>query len=386
MGGHGVRAVGLILVLVAALTSGGARAALPARIATEIERTAREVQALVQNDAALAGALNNAELATILVRRAHQRAAESMSAAVIGAIAQSPAHAAEIVAVASAIAPQYRDRIVFDAARAFPGFVGALPAAGGQYAAPVYAVQPVYAHAAPVHAHAAPVPAIADTGGGPIEAIDDPFESFNRGVFFVNDQLDTFLIRPIAWTYGFITPDLVKDAIGRAFLNLRAPARFANDLLQGEVGDAGTTGARFLVNSSIGVAGLFDVAAALGHHHHPSDFGQTLHAYGAGAGPYLVIPVLGPSTVRDGMGRVVDVFFDPFTYLLDTVPEGLSLAAGEGIVRREGLIEVLDDVKAGSVDYYAGVRSLYYQDRAVELRRGRPADTSTLDDEFGAFE
>ena len=238
----------------------------------------------------------------------------------------------------------------------------------------------------PVYAQAAPVPAIADTGGGAIEAIDDPFESFNRGVFFVNDQLDTFLIRPIAWTYGFITPDLVKDAIGRAFLNLRAPARFANDLLQGEVGDAGTTGARFLVNSSIGVAGLFDVAAALGHPHHPSDFGQTLHAYGAGPGPYLVIPVLGPSTVRDGTGRVVDVFFDPFTYLLDTVPEGLSLAAGEGIVRREGLIEVLDDVKAGSVDYYAGVRSLYYQDRAVELRRGRPADTSALDDEFGAFE
>ena len=380
MGRHGARAVGLVVVLVAVLASGGsAGAALPAGIAAEIERTAREVQALVQNDAALAGTLNNAELAAILVRRAHQRAAESMSAAVIGAIAQSPAHAAEIVAAASAIAPQYRDRIVFDAARAFPGFVGALPAAGGEYAAPVYAVQPVYAQAAPV-------PAIADTGGGAIEAIDDPFESFNRGVFFVNDQLDTFLIRPIAWTYGFITPDLVKDAIGRAFLNLRAPARFANDLLQGEVGDAGTTGARFLVNSSIGVAGLFDVAAALGHPHHPSDFGQTLHAYGAGPGPYLVIPVLGPSTVRDGTGRVVDVFFDPFTYLLDTVPEGLSLAAGEGIVRREGLIEVLDDVKAGSVDYYAGVRSLYYQDRAVELRRGRPADTSALDDEFGAFE
>ena len=383
MGGHGGRDVGLILILVATLTfsgGGGAQAALPPAIAAEIERTAREVQALVGNDAALAVALNNAELAAILVRRAHQRAAETMSAAVIGAIARSPAHAAEIVATAAAVAPQYRDRIAFDAARAFPGFVGALPAAGGLYAAPVYAPQPVFAQAV------APAPTIADAGGGAIEAIDDPFESFNRGVFFVNDQLDTYLIRPIAWTYGFITPGVVKDAIGRAFLNLRSPARFANDLLQGEIGDAGTTGARFLVNSSVGIAGLFDVAAALGHPHHPSDFGQTLHAYGAGPGPYLVTPVLGPTTSRDSAGRVVDLIFDPLTYLLDTVPENLSLATGEGIVRREGLIDVLDGVKATSVDYYAGVRSLYYQDRAVELLRGRPADTSALDDEFGVFE
>ena len=221
--------------------------------------------------------------------------------------------------------------------------------------------------------------------GGP-EPIDDPFEAFNRGVFFVNDQLDTYLIRPIAWAYGWVTPDPVKAAVRRAFLNLRSPARFANDLLQLEIADAGTTGARFLINSSIGVAGLFDVAAELGHPYHPADFGQTLYTYGSGAGPYLIIPVLGPTTARDGLGRVVDVLFDPFTYLLGTVPEGLSLAAGDGIARREDLIVVLDDVKANALDYYAGVRALYYQDRATDLRRGEPLDSAVFDDEFASFE
>ncbi len=193
-------------------------------------------------------------------------------------------------------------------------------------------------------------------------------------------------MRPIAWVYGWVTPDPVKAAVRRAFLNLRSPARFANDLLQLEIADAGTTGARFLINSSIGVAGLFDVAAELGHPHHPADFGQTLYVYGSGPGPYLMIPVLGPTTGRDGLGRVVDLLFDPFTYLLDTVPEGLSLAVGEALVRREDLILVLEGVKATSVDYYAGVRVLYYPDRAKDLRRGQPADNSAFDDEFAAFE
>jgi phospholipid-binding lipoprotein MlaA len=401
MQGYVIRAVGRLVVILALLAPGAAaRAALAPQLVAEIERAALEAAYLVQNDTAAVAGLNNPELVAIMSQRAHERAADAMSAVIVGAVARNPAQAAEIVAAASAAAPQYRDRFAYDVAKAFPGLAGGYPAGAVQYVVPsydsygtgnygtaVYAPAPAYTQTpvystAPVYAAAEAEPARIS---GP-EPIDDPFEGFNRGVFFVNDQLDTYLLRPIAWAYGWVTPEPVKAAIRRAFLNLRSPARFANDLLQLEIADAGTTGARFLINSSIGVAGLFDVAAELGHPHHPADFGQTMYAYGTGAGPYLVIPLLGPTTARDGTGRVVDLAFHPFSYLLDTVPEGLLLVAGDGIVRREDLIVVLDGVKATSVDYYAGVRALYYQDRAIELNRGQAADSSVFDDEFAAFE
>ena len=421
MADRGMRTVvGCLVVMLALLAPGAAaRAALAPQLVAEIEQAALEAAYLVRNDTAAVAGLNNPELVAIMFQRSHQRAADAMSAVVVGAVARNPAQAAEIVAVASVAAPQYRDRFAYDVAKAFPGLAGGYPLGAVQYLVPsydyygtasygaaVYAPAPAYGYPpAPVYsptpvytptpvyatgpAYAATLPIAAEDEpamiGGP-EPIEDPFEAFNRGVFFVNDQLDTYLIRPIAWAYGWVTPDPVKAAVRRAFLNLRSPARFANDLLQLEIADAGTTGARFLINSSIGVAGLFDVAAELGHPYHPADFGQTLYTYGSGAGPYLIIPVLGPTTARDGLGRVVDVLFDPFTYLLGTVPEGLSLAAGDGIARREDLIVVLDDVKANALDYYAGVRALYYQDRATDLRRGEPLDSAVFDDEFASFE
>ena len=401
MRGYGIQAVGRLVVILALLAPGAvARAALAPQLSAEIEQAALEAAYLVQTDMAAVAGLNNPELSAIMFQRAQERAADAMSAVIVGAVARNPAQAAEIVAAASAAAPQYRDLFTYDVAKAFPGLAGGYAGGAVQYVVPsydyygtgtygtaVYAPSPTYP-ATPVYS-AAPVYAAADTEpaalGGP-EPIDDPLEAFNRGVFFVNDQLDTYLLMPIAWAYGWVTPEPVKAAVRRAFLNLRSPARFANDLLQLEIADAGTTGARFLINSSIGIIGLFDVAAELGHPYHPADFGQTLHAYGSGPGPYLVIPVLGPTTLRDGTGRVVDIFFDPFTYLLNAWPENLSLSAGEGLVRPEDLLVALDTVKANSVDYYAGIRALYYQDRAVELNRGQAADSSVFDDEFAAFE
>ncbi|MEE8171466.1 MAG: MlaA family lipoprotein, partial [Alphaproteobacteria bacterium] len=127
------------------------------------------------------------------------------------------------------------------------------------------------------------------------------------------------------------------------------------------------------------------VASEIGLAPHKADFGQTLHAYGAGPGPYLVLPLLGPSNLRDGTGLAVDVLLNPFTWLLE--PEGnLIIAAGNGLVRREELLELLDALRESSVDYYAALRSLYYQDRAVTLGRGRAPDRSSLDAEFEAFE
>ncbi len=383
--------IGLLLFIIAlTIPAAGARAALPPGVAQELERTARDIQILFRNEVALANGLNNPELAAILVRRAGDRAGDAMSAAVIGAVARYPAHNAEIVALAGAVAPPFRDRIVFDVARAFPGFAAGYQPVVLAYPTPAY--YPPAPQPSLIYGAAAPAPggdrAMDDYfyDDGAADEIYDPLESFNRSIFWFNDQLDSFLIKPIAQVYGFVTPDVAKDAIARGFDNLGAPARFANDLLQGEIGDAGATGARFLINSSIGVAGLFDVAEDLGHPEHSADFGQTLHVYSVGAGPYLVIPLLGPTTLRDGFGGIVDGAFDPLFYMFDTVPVNLAMGGAGGIVKREAFIETLDDLRANSIDYYSALRGAYFQDRDVELRRGAEADSAMFDDAFAAFE
>ena len=145
-------------------------------------------------------------------------------------------------------------------------------------------------------------------------------------------------------------------------------------------------GALLASSNHLGQTGLFDVAENIGLPYHPSDFGQTLHSYGVGAGPYVMVPIMGPTTLRDGAGGLVDTVFEPFTYMLNTWPEGLALDASEGLVKREELFVVLDDTKANSVDYYAGIQALYYQDRAVDLRRGAAPDSTAFDDDFAALE
>ena len=199
---------------------------------------------------------------------------------------------------------------------------------------------------------------------------NDPFESVNRVIFTVNDTLDTYIFRPIAWAYGRIMPDLAKKSINNAFRNLKSPAIFGNDLLQGEISDAGVTLLRFVINSTVGLAGLFEIAEEFDLEHHDADFGQTLHAYNIGAGPYIMIPFIGPASARDGVGRLVDAFMDPIFYLMDPADRTL-FGLGKALVRREELLEQIDELRKTSVDYYVAIRSLYFQDRARILRRGK---------------
>lgn len=209
----------------------------------------------------------------------------------------------------------------------------------------------------------------ADTQAGVASAqFDDPWEGFNRRMFAVHDGIDRVVLRPLAVGYGAVMPEQAQGWIRNAFDNLKGPVRFANDLLQGDFEAARTTAERFVFNSVIGVAGLFDPATDLGLERQPADFGQTLHRYGVRNGPYLFIPVLGPTTVRDGVGQGVDSFFSPLTYVTGTL-EGLAIRAGNGVTFRETLIESLDDLRANSVDYYAAIRSIWYQDRARDLSR-----------------
>jgi ABC-type transporter lipoprotein component MlaA len=147
-------------------------------------------------------------------------------------------------------------------------------------------------------------------------APSDPIEPWNRGVLWVNRGLDKVLFKPITKGYGFVMPNPGKRAVRRFFNNLATPPILVNDLLQGEGKRALVTGTRFVVNTTVGIVGLFDPAASIGLQRHESDFGQTLFLYGVGSGPFLIIPIFGPSTVRDSVGFVVDGALRPDIWLL----------------------------------------------------------------------
>ncbi|MBI1238443.1 MAG: VacJ family lipoprotein [Alphaproteobacteria bacterium] len=203
---------------------------------------------------------------------------------------------------------------------------------------------------------------------------NDPIEGVNRVIFEVNDVLDRFILRPIAIVYRNVVPDFAQDRIRNTLNNLDSPVIFANDLMQGEFDRAGATMSRFMINSTVGVAGLFDVADELGVPRHTEDFGQTLAVWGLGEGPYLYLPLLGPSNPRDLVGRIVDMGLDPLSYVdwededLEWVPYtryGLDV-----VDLRARNIEVLDNLRKTSVDYYAAIRSSYRQLRNDAIRNG----------------
>lgn len=201
-----------------------------------------------------------------------------------------------------------------------------------------------------------------------VTEIDDPFEEFNRAVFKINDITDHYLIGPIARAYGNVTPEPVKRSLKRALQNLGAPVRFANDILQGEASNASTTLGRFFINSTVGLAGLFDLADDIGLEYHESDFGETLHQYGVDSGPYLVLPLFGPSTVRDSVGFAVDFVMNPFTHVLPT-DANLAIGLSESIIMREAYNNKIETLRDTSIDPYATFRSIYVQQREAQLNQ-----------------
>lgn len=216
-------------------------------------------------------------------------------------------------------------------------------------------------------------------------APNDPLEPVNRAVFAFNQVVDGLVLEPAAELYGLVTPSPVRTAVRNLLDHVASPVVFANDLLQGERDRAGITLARFLINSTLGAFGLYDMAANFGYHRHFEDFGQTLAVWGVGEGPYLVLPLLGPSNPRDAVGRVVDmVLLDPNSWLL---PQGARVArtATEVVVTRSELDPVLDDLKRSSLDFYAALRSSYDQRRQSEIRNGAPPplDSPAYQEVFG---
>jgi phospholipid-binding lipoprotein MlaA len=206
---------------------------------------------------------------------------------------------------------------------------------------------------------------------------NDPLEGVNRGIFEFNRVVDGVLIKPLAQIYRGVLPQPAQDSVRSFLRNLRTPVILANDLLQGDRDRAGTTMGRFLVNTTLGIGGLFDVASELGMPFHDEDFGQTLAVWGVGEGPYLVLPLLGPSNPRDVVGLASEFFLDPVNlYLRKEDLEYLTyVRAGlRGIDARARSIDVLDELERTSLDYYAAIRSLYRQQRANDIRNSKSAD------------
>jgi phospholipid-binding lipoprotein MlaA len=201
-------------------------------------------------------------------------------------------------------------------------------------------------------------------------AVPDPIEPVNRRFFAFNDQVDQFLLVPVTNAYRFVVPSPVRMCVRRTFRNLRAPVYFVNNLLQLRFQDAAETLAGFALNSTAGIGGLFDAAAEVGWEQHASDFGQTLGVYGIQSGPYLVIPLLGPSTVRDSVGDLVDRAFDPFTYFFG-MGGLIFLGTSSGFVTREANSEAIQALRSSSVDYYAAMRSAFTQNRESRIAEVR---------------
>jgi phospholipid-binding lipoprotein MlaA len=200
----------------------------------------------------------------------------------------------------------------------------------------------------------------------------DPWEGFNRNMYAVHEGVDQAVIEPVARGYRAITPSPVRQGVHNFLRNLRGPVIFTNDVLQGEFGRAGTTAARFGVNSTVGVAGVLDPATSMGLERHDEDFGQTLGVWGVDSGPYLFIPLMGPSNVRDAFGRIVDVAFDPLTWAefdeVDEVRIGRTILTG--LSAREQVLEAVDDVRRDSLNPYVTIRTSYGLLRESAIRNG----------------
>jgi phospholipid-binding lipoprotein MlaA len=220
------------------------------------------------------------------------------------------------------------------------------------------------------------------------EEPNDPLEPLNRGIFQFNLVIDGLLLEPAARLYRMATPQFVRTGVSNFLANLRTPVVLANDLLQGEFERAELTLGRFMLNTILGVGGLVDVGGKVGMpERHYEDFGQTLAVYGVSSGPFLMLPLFGPSSGRDAVGRVVDLGLDPFSIMSMTdvgvasTEFSVARMGAETVSFREETLDEFDELKRTSIDLYAALRTLYGQFRANEIRNGGVADINDIYDE-----
>ena len=225
------------------------------------------------------------------------------------------------------------------------------------------------------------------------QEVYDPIEPVNRGIFWFNDKLDVYVLEPVARGYDDYVPESVQTGVGNFFENLRFPRYFVSDIVQLKFGQVWHHTSRFVINSTVGVLGILDVAKDFGFEKHEEDFGIALAYHDVPPGPYLVLPLLGPSNLRDGFGRLVDSFLDPISALTYTsvdddiaIPVIIGTKALDLIDTRADLLEAVETAKSSSLDYYLFVQGAYMQHRRGVLYDGNPPDElgDEAGDEFGS--
>ena len=213
------------------------------------------------------------------------------------------------------------------------------------------------------------------------ESDNDPAEGVNRAIFKANVAVDRAVMKPVAKAYNEHVPDVVQTGVHNVVQNLKEPAVAVNDLLQGNVGNAWQSVQRLTVNSTIGVAGVVDVAAKWGLPPHKADFGQTLGVWGVGEGPYIQLPLLGPSNPRDALGTAVDMALNPLTFVggAPATYAGVATGGANAVDKRAEHLEDLDALERNSLDYYAALRSVYRQHREAEIKAAKGPPEGRVD-------
>ena len=208
------------------------------------------------------------------------------------------------------------------------------------------------------------------------EEIDDPFEDLNRDIFIFNEKLDEKLLKPTALTYRKITPQFARTGVTNFFNNLEEIDTTINQVLQGEIKYAFNDASRFVINSTIGLLGLIDVASKIGLERHEEDFGQTLGVWGFNSGPYIMIPFLGPSNPRDLLSRPISSFLSG-TFAMEDNDVKLTLIGIDALETRERLLDA-ETLIIG--DKYIFVKDAYVQSREYEINNGSTENDEFLDD------
>jgi phospholipid-binding lipoprotein MlaA len=201
-------------------------------------------------------------------------------------------------------------------------------------------------------------------------AEDDPWEGVNRVIFRFNDTIDTYALKPIAQGYDYITPQFLEDGIHNMFKNVGEVTNFANDVLQAKPAAAGVDTARLIFNTTFGLLGFFDVGTKMGLQRNDEDFGQTLGHWGVGSGPYVMLPFLGPSTVRDAFGKYPDIYTQPYHYINDVPTRNTLFAVGVVDTRAS----LLSAEKLINGDKYTFIRNAYLQNREFKVKDGKVVD------------
>lgn len=228
---------------------------------------------------------------------------------------------------------------------------------------------------------ATPPPASDPDAVADFKETNDPLEPTNRVMYAINNGLDTVILRPLAVAYRWAVPEPVRNGVHNVLSNLGTPVQLGNDVLEAKPRRAGDTTMRFLINTTVGVVGIFDVAKEWGYPDHDNDFGQTLALWGVPEGPFLFLPVLGPSDPRDAIGHGVDVAGDPFTWVgQGAVVTGLNWTryALTAVDERERVLDAVDSIKKTALDPYATFRSLYRQHRAAQIEAARNDNRATI--------